>query len=243
MIGKTIVIPARIGSTRFPAKPLAEINGKPLICWVVESALAMQLGEVIVATDDDRIVDAVDHYDVRAVMTSNHHTSGTSRLLEVADLLGFEDEHILVNLQGDEPLVPPEVVTELVSFLESSKRFSVATALTPIVNERDFTDLNVVKGVYCKSGRVAYFSRSPVPCCREYNLFGHKHIGLYAYRKKALAEFCSFGESKLEMAESLEQLRFIDNDIDIGAIITDQNLHRGVDVPSDIKYYEKLLLK
>ncbi len=225
----TVVIPARYGSARFPAKILANETGRPLVQHVVERAqLASRVREVIVATDDQRIVDALRPFGTHCVMTSPAHQSGTDRIAEVAR--GLKDE-IIVNVQGDEPEIEPSTINALVQRLESGAD-DMATAATPFPAGADVADPNLVKVVMTREGRAVYFSRSPIPFWRDptsgpgpaYYL----HLGIYAYRREFLLQFASWPPTPLESTEKLEQLRALEHGRSIFVLPVSRATH-GVD--------------
>jgi 3-deoxy-manno-octulosonate cytidylyltransferase (CMP-KDO synthetase) len=209
-----VIIPARLGSTRLPEKPLRQLLGKPLVLWVYEQALGTGADFVAVATDDARIAAVVEGAGGRAVLTRADHESGTDRLAEVADHAGFDDETIVVNLQGDEPLVAPALVLELASALSTTPAADIATLATPLEpTQRE--NPNVVKLVTDKQGYALYFSRYGIPFARGTvnpgapggGAFGLRHLGLYAYRTRTLRALAAHPPVQLEQCESLEQLR------------------------------------
>ena len=228
-----VLIPARFASTRLPGKPLLEIDGKPMICWVAERAMeARNVARVIVATDDERIVDAVRSAGCEAVMTRADHSSGTDRIAEVAETL--EDADIIVNLQGDEPLISGQTIERAVE-ASNDESVGIVTTWEAIETAVDVLNPDVVKIVVDSSGRALYFSRSPVPYPREAvrkhvtlenalrnepGLLGQfrKHTGLYVYRKEVLLEFTRWPQSDLERLECLEQLRALERGVKIKAI-------------------------
>jgi 3-deoxy-manno-octulosonate cytidylyltransferase (CMP-KDO synthetase) len=229
LLAATVVIPARYGSTRFPAKILASETGKPLVQHVVDRAKrALRVREVIVATDDQRIVDALRPFETRCVMTSPAHQSGTDRIAEVARGLG---DDIIVNVQGDEPEIEPEIIDALVERLESTTD-DMATAATAFREGMDVADPNLVKVVSGIDGRAIYFSRSPVPFWRDrtggpaptYYL----HLGIYAYRREFLLQFSSWPPTFLESTEKLEQLRALEHGRSIYVLTVDRATH-GID--------------
>lgn len=239
-----IVIPARYGSTRFPAKVLADLNGKPVIQWVYEKALKTKVDEVWVAADDDRIIEAVEKFGGNAVMTSNEHPSGTDRINEAVNKISEEGEKIdlIINLQGDEPLIPPEVIDQLVDMMnkDSSKEMGTVAVRTPR-NEIQ-NDPNRVKAVVAGNGRALYFTRAGAPFLREggedCGMF--LHWGIYAYRADVLSQLVSFPESDLEKCEKLEQLRALENGINIYVLKTDKNTV-GIDTPEDLEIVKRIL--
>lgn len=220
-MGFHVVIPARYASTRLPGKPLLEIGGRPMIQRVVEQASASRAQQVLVATDDERIVAAV--HDPRgparriALMTDPDLPSGTDRVAAVARSLGWDAATIVVNVQGDEPFVPPALIDQVAALLERDPRADVATLATPIETLAEFTDPNVVKVVAAADGGALYFSRAPIPWVRDGAPGGLasqarfdgalRHVGLYAYRVGALERLTTLPPSPLEQAEKLEQLR------------------------------------
>jgi len=237
---------------RFPGKPLAEIREKPMILWVVEKARqAKRTCEVIVATDDQRIFKAVNSFGGKAVMTSAEHVSGSDRIAEVAFGLNCD---IVVNVQGDEPLMPPENIDRVVQALVDHPDVPVSTLMVPIPSREEMADPNVVKVVVDKKGRALYFSRSPIPYCRDApfsekqkagedfsgpdGLF--KHLGLYAYRRPFLLEFTRMKPTPLERAEKLEQLRILENGYPLQVVRSEQD-SIGVDCKEDLDKIEQFL--
>jgi len=235
-----VVLPARYGSTRFPGKPLADIAGRPLIEWVYRRAADIRgAGEVVVATDDRRIADAVASFGGNVVMTGAAHATGTDRVAEVAKNRDFP---IVVNLQGDEPVFDPSTVEALVDVLALESESDIATACHPIRSEEEFNNPNIVKVVLDGHGRALYFSRSPIPngVWQSEQAAAYRHVGIYAYTKESLLRFTSLEPSTLEKTEKLEQLRALENGMTIRVMVTDQ-LTMGVDVPGDVKKVEKEL--
>ena len=223
-----VVIPARHASTRLPGKPLLHIAGKPMLQWVYEHANAAQAAEVLIATDDERIVAGARAFGAPAsalIMTSASHASGTDRVAEVARVRGWSDGQIVVNVQGDEPLLPPQLVRQVALLLEQYPQADLATLSTPVTSLGDFLDPNVVKVVADASQRALYFSRAPIPWPRDGAVGGlqsqtqwqgaQRHIGLYAYRVGALQRMAAMPASPLEIAEKLEQLRALEAGFDI----------------------------
>ena len=244
------IIPSRFGSSRFPGKPLAMLAGKPLVAWVVEQVKkATSLDEVFVATDDERIVKAVEQYGGVAVMTPSELPSGTDRIACAArNRFGgdFADDDILVNVQGDEPLIDPKLIDELVGKLTSSD-VEMATAVTPIKNAADLAAKTVVKVVLDREDRALYFSRAPIPCDRDHEpdlasgLYV-RHLGIYAYRGGFLKRYIAEPPCALEKTEKLEQLRALWMGAKIAVVKTaDEGV--GVDTPEDAKRVEKILLE
>ncbi len=239
------IIPSRFGSSRFPGKPLAMLAGKPLVAWVVEAVKkAKTLDEVLVATDDQRIADAVIQYGGKAAMTPSELPSGTDRIACAAG--DFADDDILVNIQGDEPLIDPALIDELALKLKLNAAFDMATAVTPIKSEADFAAKTVVKVVMDKNDSALYFSRAPIPCDRDHapdlasGLYV-RHLGIYAYRGAFLKRYIREPQCELEKTEKLEQLRALYMGAKIAIVRTaDEGI--GVDTPEDAERVEKLLL-
>lgn len=240
------VIPARYASTRFPGKPLADILGKSMIQRVYEqSCSASLLDEVIVATDDDRIFSAVEAFGGKAVLTSKDAANGTERIAEVAQNL---DASLIVNIQGDEPVIDPKIIDQLVLAMKSENAAPVGTLVKPVKSADILTNPNIPKVVVDNSFYAIYFSRSPIPFYRDatnqrewinnFNYF--QHIGLYIYRQEFLVEFVKLPPSKLERAEQLEQLRILENGFKIKVVETESE-SINVDVPEDIKKVEMYL--
>ncbi len=237
------VIPARYGSSRFPGKPLAMIAGKPMIRRVVERAQAAKLvDEVIVATDDRRIFDAVQAFGGRAVMTSPDHPSGTDRIAEAVK--GVEAD-LVVNVQGDEPLIPPRVIDALVAKMRESGSEMGTVAVTLDPKSAEFANPNIVKAVVDISGRALYFSRATVPFQRAdgEGVPALWHWGIYAYRRDFLEQFVKWPQSPLEKCEKLEQLRALEHGARIQVLTETESWSIGVDVPEDVAKVEKLLAK
>ena len=237
-----ILIPARYASTRFPGKPLVEIAGKPMIQHVYEKA-AVVSEYVYVATDDARIYDAVMAFGGRAVMTSTEHRSGTDRCYEayekVHEALSREFE-VVVNVQGDEPFIIPQQIEALIARFEE-QAIEIATLAKPFEHNDDIFDPNKVKVVFSAKNTALYFSRNPIPYCRGVEHDGwlartpyYKHVGMYAYRPQILKEITSIPQGILEQAESLEQLRWLENGYTIAVSITDHE-SIGIDTPEDLE--------
>jgi len=229
------VIPARYSSTRFPGKPLALINNKPMIQWVYERSLqAKSLDEVIVATDDQRILEAVEKFGGKVRMTSDQHQSGTDRIAEIARDI---DADIVVNIQGDEPLIEPSVIDDAVRPLAENPSLDMGTLACKLPSDVDPADPNMVKVLFDDSGRALYFSRSPIPFYRDANPSDQvywQHIGLYVYRRDFLLKFTSWAPTSLEQAESLEQLRALEHGVAIHVETTEFH-STAVDTEADLK--------
>ena len=206
--GFIVVIPARYASTRLPGKPLKEIAGKPMIEWVYRQALKSGASEVVVATDDERIVAACRAFEARVEMTSTEHASGTDRIAELARRFEWDDEQIVVNVQGDEPLISPACVAQTARLLAWRPQAAIATLVTPLESENEFRDPNLVKVVTDKDGWALYFSRAPIPWPRDGGMPAvMRHVGLYAYRAGSLRAISDASPCALEEVERLEQLR------------------------------------
>lgn len=243
-----IVIPARFASTRFPGKPLVEILGKSMIQRVVEQARKVPSADkIIVATDDERIFSHVEKLGFEAKMTRADHVSGTDRVAEIAAQM--PDYQLVVNLQGDEPFIQPEQIERLILFLKKNKKFKIGTLAKRIEANEDLKNHNVVKAVFSqKTGRAVYFSRAAVPFVRK-NVVDNvvevlnlddvemprffKHIGLYGFRSEVLQKLSKLPPSPLELAESLEQLRWLEAGFSIGVLETELETF-GIDSPADL---------
>lgn len=236
-----VVIPARFGSTRFPGKPLAQILGKPMIVWVLERAREIAgVGRVIVATDDERISEAVRRAGGEAVMTSPDCPTGSDRIHEATRDLTCD---IVVNLQGDEPALNPQAVGRLVAMMMQDQSLQMSTLASPLSSMEEYEDPNVVKVVLGSCNRCLYFSRSPIPHLRGCALNEapvYRHAGVYGFRKELLAEFTTWPQGRLERAESLEQLRALERGVEIRAIIADWP-KVAIDTPADIVRAEAAL--
>lgn len=239
------VIPARWGSTRLPGKSLVPICGKPLIQWVVEAVRgAHKLDELIVATDDGRIVEAVEAIGGTAVMTRSDHPSGTDRIAEAIQGRAVD---VVVNIQGDEPMIDPALVDRLVDVMGSGAGWDMATAVAPVKDDSELRNPSVVKAVFDDSGRALYFSRSVIPYVRDNDMEANasvhwRHIGIYAYTVDFLMKYVSSTPCLMEIAEKLEQLRALYMGARI-AVLREQSVGMGVDTPADVKYIEELLKK
>ena len=241
-----IVIPARYGSTRLPAKALADIAGKPMIVRVAEAVQTADGDhtEVWVATDHADIVKAVEQYGFRAILTRSDHDSGTDRIAEVAERLGWGEQDIVVNVQGDEPLIEPALLTKVAAALLEDAGAAIATASHPIVDAADLFNPNVVKVVCAADGRALYFSRAPIPWDRDSfnrsrtelpaDLQARRHIGLYAYRVAFLRQYGRLAASPLERCEALEQLRALWHGFAIHVVSCDHAPAAGVDTQEDL---------
>lgn len=257
----TVIIPSRFNSTRLPGKPLAMINDKPMIQHVVEQAKKSDADNVIVATDDQRIFDVVKAMGCEVCMTAVDHESGTDRIQEVSKLYGLADDAIVVNVQGDEPLIPPELINQVAKNLFNNKSASAATLSERIHLKDDFENPNIVKVVNDTKGYALYFSRSMIPFFRDSdkltnnlmlnddNRFGNdrieyfpqRHIGIYAYRVSLLNQFIQWPVSNIESIESLEQLRILFNGKKIHIEQSELAVPGGIDTPEDLERIRQYL--
>ncbi len=247
-----VVIPARYASTRLPGKPLLNIAGKPMIAHVCQRALEAKAELVVVATDDQRIYDKVNDLGLKVQMTDLNHQSGTERINQVAEQLGWTDETIVVNLQGDEPLIPPSYIKDVALALGSQKKAGIATLAAKIIEEGEIFNPNSVKVVLNKDNYALYFSRAAIPWDRNsFSLSGGevskempylRHIGLYAYTVKFLRDYCSWKSSVLETIESLEQLRILWNGESILVKTVTKTPDAGVDTQADLSRVEEVML-
>jgi 3-deoxy-manno-octulosonate cytidylyltransferase (CMP-KDO synthetase) len=246
----SVIIPARYASTRLPGKPLLDIAGKPMVVHVAARARASGAGSVCIATDDERILQAARTHGCEAVMTSTQHASGTDRLAEVARLRGWSDDHIVVNVQGDEPRIAPALIREVAQALNEDAGADMSTACHPIHDARELFDPNCVKVVLDRSGCALYFSRAPIPWARDAfardrhsvpeGLPVYRHIGLYAYRCGFLRRYPCLEAPALERFEALEQLRALWHGHRIRVAVTDQAPEAGVDTPADLEAVRRL---
>ena len=237
-----VVIPARYGSTRLPGKPLIDIAGKPMVVRVAEQALMAQAKSVVVATDDARVARVLTGSGAAAVLTRQDHRSGSDRVMEAVESQGWPDDDVVVNVQGDEPLIPPAVIDQVAGLVD--EECGVATLWEPITTSVDVFDPNIVKVVADRHGRALYFSRAPIPWDRK--AFGgappssirtdwRRHIGIYAYRVDVLRAFVSYPPSRLEEVEALEQLRLLDHGHAIAVAEAEAPVPGGVDTPADVQ--------
>lgn len=243
------VIPARYASSRLPGKPLAEIAGEPMIAHVWRRTCGSSASRVVVATDDERIREALAPYGAEVVMTRPDHASGTDRLAEVAETLALADDAVLVNVQGDEPLIPPALINQVAARLHDDPGASIATLAEPIVDVETLFNPNVVKVVRALSGRALYFSRAPIPWDREHFVARPellatdawlRHIGLYAYRASFLSDYRDWAPAPLEQLEQLEQLRALHHGHAIQVAMAAEPNPGGVDTAEDLARLRKL---
>jgi 3-deoxy-manno-octulosonate cytidylyltransferase (CMP-KDO synthetase) len=242
----TVVIPARYQSSRLPGKMLLDIGGKPMVLRVVERALQSKASAVYVATDDERIRVALQGSGVKVLMTSPAHTTGTDRITEVAQQLGLPDDAVIVNVQGDEPLIPPVVIDQVAANLAARPGTGICTLYAPIADEAEFRNPNAVKLVTDAQGRVLYFSRASIPWPRDgltatSLALAKRHIGLYAYRVGVLKQFVTWPVSPIEDAEKLEQLRAMHNGVTIHAERCCEFIPAGVDTAADLEHVRQLV--
>ena len=239
-----VVIPARYASSRLPGKPLVELGGKPMILRVVEQALRSAAKSVVVATDDERVANAVADSGATPVMTRTDHATGSDRVMEAVRTCGWGADEVVVNVQGDEPLIPPPVIDQVAALLETPSACPVATLCEPISRPADVFDPNIVKVVADHAGRALYFSRAPLPWSRQAFADGQperlgahwrRHIGIYAYRVSALEAFVAWPSSTLEEVEVLEQLRLLEHGIGIAVAEAVAPVPGGVDTPADVQ--------
>ncbi len=250
-----IVLPARHGSSRLPAKALADICGKPMIVRVAEAALRVggERADIWVATDHQDIARAVEDAGFQAVLTRTDHASGSERIAEVAERLGWGDEEIVVNLQGDEPLIDPALVLAVAAALAQDRGAAIATASCAIVEAAEFFNPNVVKVVSGQNGRALYFSRAPIPWHRDAfardrtvlpaDLGARRHIGLYAYRVAFLRQYRALTPAAVERHESLEQLRALWHGYPISVVDWAEPPAAGVDTPEDLARVREIFMR
>jgi 3-deoxy-manno-octulosonate cytidylyltransferase (CMP-KDO synthetase) len=239
------IIPSRYGSTRFKGKPLALIAGKPMIQWVYDrSKKAESISDVVVATDDQRICDAVKTFGGNAVITSADNRSGTDRVAEASEKIGLSMEDIVVNVQGDQPIFDPRCIDELVSPFFADPDLEMSTLAFKIINTDEITNPKDVKVTFDRQGNALYFSRSPIPYGRDASLSfdTYKHLGFYAYTRRFLETFRRLPEGKLEVVEKLEQLRAIEHGHSIKVVVTEYDSPE-VDLPEDVIRIEKIIEK
>jgi 3-deoxy-manno-octulosonate cytidylyltransferase (CMP-KDO synthetase) len=238
----TVVIPARYASTRLPGKPLSLIAGRPMIRWVWEKAKASGASGVIIATDDERIRTACSAFGADVELTSAAHASGTDRLAEVVNKRNFDDAAIIVNVQGDEPMLPAQTIRAVAASLHENPGCQIATPVTPILSQEQLLDSNCVKAVRALDGSALYFSRAPIPWPRDHVVNGQparferawRHIGLYAYRAASLRRFATWPPTCLEGEEKLEQLRALEHGMKIHLLALTEAPPGGVDTAEDL---------
>lgn len=249
-----VVIPARYASTRLPGKPLADLDGQPMVVRVARRAKQSGAAEVVVASDDERVLDAVRAAGCQACLTRSDHESGSDRVMEVADARGWPDDSVVVNVQGDEPLIPPLVIAQVGRLLLDEPDCGVATLSEPIDDLAAVFDPNVVKVVVGLDGYAVYFSRAPIPYARDAFAppasgagpvptpgLWQRHIGIYAYRVGALRRFVSLPPGRLERVEALEQLRLVERGMGIRVAPAREAVPGGVDTPADLERVRTIL--
>jgi 3-deoxy-manno-octulosonate cytidylyltransferase (CMP-KDO synthetase) len=240
----SVLIPARLASTRLPGKPLADIGGLPMVVRVAQRAAEAGADQVVVAGDDERIVQACAAHGVRALLTRSDHASGSDRLAEACRLLGLDGAQVVVNVQGDEPLIEPRLIRACAELLQQRDDCMMSTAAHPIEALRDYLDPNIVKVVLDARGLALYFSRAPIPWQRDgggtqpslpHNPAPLRHVGLYAYRAEFLRRFPSLPPAAIEGTEALEQLRVLWHGQRIAVFVTEHAPGTGVDTPEDLE--------
>lgn len=249
----TVIIPARYASSRLPGKPLLDILGKPMIQRVWEQANKSAAGRVVIATEDPRVFDACEAFGAEVCMTSSRHESGTDRLQEVAHSLKLADDAIVVNVQGDEPLIPPEAIDQVAANLADFQQAGIATLAEPIHDNQQLFNSNAVKVVCDRQGLALYFSRAPMPWCRDEWVDEARplvngapflrHIGIYAYRVGFLHQFVTWPVGQLESLEKLEQLRAMENGVRIHVQPAAVAMPAGVDTQADLEAVRRRLME
>jgi len=240
-----VIIPSRYGSTRFAGKPLALIKGKPMIQWVYETAKnGKGVFDVVVATDDQRIVDAVERFEGRALMTGEENRSGTDRVAEAARKMGLHPNDIVVNIQGDQPLFDTSHIEDVVRPLTNSSAVEISTLAYKIDDSPEITNPKDCKVIFDCQGYALYFSRSPIPCARDTGTVfdTYKHLGIYAYTRRFLDTFRKLPSGRLETIEKLEQLRALEHGHRIKVVVTEFDSPE-VDMPADIPRIEAMMKK
>lgn len=247
----TVVIPARYGSTRLPGKPLLDIHGKPMVQRVWEQARLSGATRVVIATDDARIVESAESFGAQVCMTRPEHPSGTDRLQQVVEELQLPDDHIVVNVQGDEPLIPPQVIDQVAANLAQHTQAGIATLCEQIHSIGELTSPNVVKVVSDVNGMALYFSRSPVPYPRDAFMHDqgvmpatgiwYRHIGIYAYRTEFLHRYVTWSPAPQEQLECLEQLRALHHGVPIHVDEASHDVPAGVDTQDDLAEVRNVL--
>ncbi len=249
------VIPARFASTRLPGKPLALIDGVPMIVRVARQVSLADLDQVVVAVDDQRVHDVVQDAGFEVLMTREDHPSGSDRVMEVADTMGWADGDVVINVQGDEPLIPPAIIRQLADVLADEPTLQMATLSEPLSTSADFTNPNIVKVVSDSHNNALYFSRAPIPYPRDHlstphdevstdaleQLSARRHIGIYGFRVAALRTFVGLTDSRLERIERLEQLRWLEAGHQLRVLHAGAAVPGGVDTPEDLARIEALL--
>lgn len=257
-MGFTVIIPARHGSTRLPGKMLLNLAGKPMVQHVYEKALASGAGRVVVATDHQDIVDSVNTFSGEVLLTSERHPSGTDRIAEAVDKLGFADNEIIVNVQGDEPQIDPEIINRVAQNLSDNEDASISTVAVPLRESQEFLNPNIVKVVLDNNNMALYFSRAPIPWPRDgfmgqefsdlklqeltgINQNFYRHIGIYAYTAGFVKEYVKIPQSDLEKTEALEQLRALSHGYRISVLLADNAGGSGVDTQDDYDRVKEII--
>ena len=239
-----VVIPARLGSTRLPRKPLADIGGKPMVVRVAEQAKKSLAQSVVVATDSTEIQAACDEHRIECLLTSSEHPTGTDRLAEVAQQLKLPNNALVVNVQGDEPLIPPELINQVAQTLANHHECAISTVAVPISDDAEIQNPNVVKVVLNRAGEALYFSRASIPFVRNpentKNASHLRHLGIYAYRADFLQAYTRLEPAPPEQAEALEQLRALWNGYRIAVHVAEEAPPAGVDTPEDLERVRSL---
>ena len=240
-----VVIPARLGSTRLPRKPLADIGGKPMVIRVAERAQQSNAQSVVVATDSPEIQAACDEHRIECLLTSPDHPTGTDRIAEVAQLLKLPADTLVVNVQGDEPLIPPELINQVAQTLADNAACAISTVAVPITDEAEITNPNVVKVVLNRSNEALYFSRATIPFVRDaetsVKVTHLRHLGIYAYRADFLQAYTRLEPAPPEQAEALEQLRALWNGYRIAVHTASEAPPAGVDTAEDLERVRRIL--
>ena len=258
MTPATAIVPARLQSTRLPGKPLADINGKPMVVRVMEQVATADFSQVVAAVDDEAVQDVVEAAGFKSVMTSIDHVSGSDRVNEVADQLKLGADEIVINVQGDEPLIPTAVLNHMINAMADDAALDWVTFKEPILRVEDYLNPNVVKVVCADTGDALYFSRAPIPHVRDRSqdslstedlrmIGASRHIGIYGFRRSALAEFVSLGRNSvgshaaLENIEMLEQLRWLQAGHRIHVLEAPEAVPGGIDTPEDLERVRQLM--
>ena len=240
-----MIIPARYDSHRFPGKVLVELKGKEILAWVYESACSSKAKEVCITTDDERVAALGQKLHAKVIMTSPKHSSGTSRIEEATRKLGLKEDDIVVNVQGDEPLMHPANIDQLAKILKDKPFYDMASLTAPITNTKELHNINCVKAIADKEGKALYFSRNVIPWARddEEDLPGiwQRHLGIYSYRVGFLAKYVKWDECSYERTEKLEQLRALYNGANIALSVADKVPPPGIDTPEDLRNLENLI--
>lgn len=237
-----VVIPARYAATRLPGKPLLDIDGKPMLQHVYERACCSDADEVLIATDDERIAAAAKRFGARVCMTAATHRSGTDRIQEVASQLQLPADAVIVNVQGDEPLIPPAVINQVAGNLLAHTEAGIATLCDVITHQEEVANPNAVKVVFDARGLALYFSRSTIPHGASASARNcYRHVGIYAYRVSVLNQFVLWPPAELEIQEKLEQLRALHNGVRIHVAVCQEKIPAGVDTLQDLEAVRDLL--